>query len=314
MSRNHKVLYSVSGDFAPVPEIGALIQQGVMPILGIADDRLIAYGTGFIVAAYGLMMTAKHVIQEAWSHSMRRLNEQGQFYDHFELYALYITAERHADSETMNVGGLWPIGKVWFSPELDIAFCGLRSGTRNGRRIRFPICRLSPGIPRFGERIVGFGYYKMEGGELDRSSQEEVLVSYSQMTAHSAGKIVEVFPKKRDSGMLNFPCFHTDARFDHGMSGGPVFNEAGYVCGVICSSFNVEDDPHHVSYASLIWPALATRVEVAIDGGKPEMKLVYELVEKGFIVTDDTINHLRIDIGPDDKRNVFIAVPKRDEA
>jgi hypothetical protein len=76
----------------------------------------------------------------------------------------------------------------------------------------------------------------------------------------------------------------------------------------------VEDDPRHVSYASLIWPAMGIQVDVATDGGKIEKRLVYELVTKGFIGTDDTINNLRIDIGPDDKRTVSIVVPKHDEA
>ena len=319
MSQNHEILYSVSGDFDPVPEFGARIQQAVMPILGIVDAQLIPYGTGFMVAANGLMMTAKHVIQQAWSQRMRKFNEQDRFYDHCELYALYVTSERHADDETKHVGGLWPIDKAWFSQELDVAYCWLRSATRNSEPIRFPIFRLSPGIPKLGERVIGFGYYKMEGSELE-GLLGEVLGSYSQMTAHSAGKIVQVFPEKRDSGMLDFPCFHTDTRFDPGMSGGPVCNESGYVCGVICSSMpKVEDDPRHVSYASLIWPAMGIQVDVAIDGGKPEKRLVYELVTKGFVGTDDTINNLRIDIGPDDKRTVSIVVPnnvvpKHDEA
>jgi hypothetical protein len=305
--QRHEVLYSVSGDFDPLPEFGARIQQAVMPILGIADGQLIAYGTGFMVAGDGLMMTAKHVIQHAWSQRVRRFNERGQFYDHCELYALYVTNERHPDNDAKYVGGLWPINKAWFSLELDIAFCWLRSATRDSESIRFPIFRLSPGIPKLGERVIGFGYYKMEGSKIEQGTTRDDSANYSQMTAHSAGRIVEVFPKKRDSGMLNFPCFLINARFDPGMSGGPVCNESGYVCGVICSSMpKFEGDPGYVSYVSLIWPAMGTQVEVAIDGGKPELRLIYELVTKGFIETDDTINNLQISIGSDGKRTVSI--------
>lgn len=119
-------------------------------------------GSGFMVAADGLMMTAKHVIQDAWSMRVRKINEGGQFYDHCELYALYVTDERHTDEKTKHFGGLWPINRAWFNQELDIAYCWLCPLIRAGKPIRFPVSRLSIGIPKIGERIIGFGYYKME--------------------------------------------------------------------------------------------------------------------------------------------------------
>lgn len=105
--------------------------------------------------------------------------------------------------------------------------------------------------------------------------------------------------------MLTFPCFQTDARFDHGMSGGPVFNEAGYVCGVICSSYQVENDPGYISHVSLIWPAMGIQIEVAGEGGKSEMMFVYELAKNGLIATDDAINDLLIHIGPNNKHTIY---------
>ncbi len=307
MTQDHKVIYSVSGDFDPVPKFGARIQQQVMPILSIADGQLVGHGTGFMIAPDGLMITAKHVIQDAWSKRVRKINKQGHFSDHCDSYALYVTNERHSDDEKMHFGGLLPIDKAWFKEELDIAYCWLRPLTQNGERIRFPACQLSPGIPKVDERIIGFGYYKMEGRELQQDTSGDLLAHYSQNTAHSAGRIIAVFPERRDSGMLNFPCFHTDARFDHGMSGGPVWNEKGYVCGVICSSTpQVEDDQRHISYISLLWPAMGTEIEVAIDDEKPEMRFVYELATKGLIKTDDTINNIRIITTPNNKLLVSI--------
>ena len=146
----------------------------------------------------------------------------------------------------------------------------------------------------------------MEGSEIQQHISGKSLVDYSQNSAHSAGKVIEIFREKRDSGLLNFPCFRTDTRFDHGMSGGPVINEAGYVCGVICSSTTqFEDDPKYISYVSLIWPAMGINIDVAIEGGKSEKRLIYELAKSGLIATDNAINNLNIHIGPDNKHTMY---------
>jgi hypothetical protein len=56
--------------------------------------------------------------------------------------------------------------------------------------------------------------------------------------------------------MLSFPCFQVNARFDHGMSGGPVFDETGCLVGVICASLPGEDGAEHVSYVAGLAPML----------------------------------------------------------
>lgn len=176
LSKYGEVLYySVSGSFEPIPEQGSIIKQSIMPILSIADSHLVAHGTGFIITSHGIMMTAKHVIEDAWSHRIRKINEQGQFYDHYELYALYQTNERHPDNETQHIGGLIPIKKIWAVPELDIVYCWLWPliRVRDDEPLWFPQCRLSPGIPKIGERVMGVGYHRMEGSEIRQHASEK---------------------------------------------------------------------------------------------------------------------------------------------
>lgn len=299
-----------SETFYPLKDFGSTVQQAVMPVVSIVDSQIIPLGTGFMIAADGLMMTAKHVVDAAVAKTVRRLNPEGQYYDHFELYALYVTSERHGDNNEQFFGGIWPIDKVWASSELDIALCWLRSATRNDKAVHFTIVRLSPGIPRAGSGILGFGYHEMAGSAIQSVPTGNSTVEYRQNTAHTRGSIIEVYPVSRDAGMLSFPCFRTDARFDHGMSGGPIFNEAGGVCGVICSSMPpVEDDPQHISFGSLIWPALGTSIEVAPDpGGEPRMVLIYDLVARGLIATDDSISQVHVAMAQSGARTVSIII------
>jgi len=301
-------MLTVSDSFSPLPEFGHRIQQAVMPIITRVDGEFTPLGTGFVIGADGLIMTAAHVIEEAYSRRVRRINSEGNPYDHYELYALYVTDELNSKDKEEYFGGAWPIDRVWCTEELDIGLCWLRSATKGDEPVLFPVMSLSPGLPKPGENILGFGYYGMKAHTAQHDSDNQIVVQYSQETAFTRGQIVEVYPVARDSGMLSFPCFHTDARFESGMSGGPIFNEAGNICGVICSAMPpVEDDPRYISYGSLIWPAMGISIEATLHkGAPPEAVLVYDLVRGNYIATDETIANISIDLDPNGKRIVSI--------
>lgn len=295
-------------NFLPFESLGGGIQRAVMPLLTTVENHLVPIGTGFMIAADGLMITAGHVVDQALRTKTRRLNAQGKYYDHYELYALYATDERHSPDSDEFVGGLWPVSRVWRPNSLDIAFCYLTHALINEKPVRFPVIGLSPTLPRVGSHILGLGYYRMAGDSLSEPLAENGVIDYSQYTARSAGVIDAVFPVKRDAGMLNFPCFQTSARFEHGMSGGPVFNESGYAVGVVCSSFpGNPDSESFVSFASQIWPAFGVSIDVALEvGGTVQPVLIYELAQRGIIATDASLSKLRVTL--DDAGNRVTAI------
>ena len=301
-------MLKITDSFSPLPEFGHRIQQCVMTLITIADGQIIPIGTGFTVAPDGLMMTAVHVIEEAIKSVVSKRNADGTIEHHLELYALYLTDKIHGENEELTLGGLLPIHRVWYSQELDIGYCWLTSPIIDGEPLKYPIFRLSPGLPKVDENILGFGYHNMKGAIGGEVKDGKILIQYSQDTAFTRGKIVKVYPIKRDNAKLPFPCFHTNARFEHGMSGGPIMNERGDVCGVICSSFPlVEDNPEYISYGSLIWPALGTSIEVAMsEGAQPEMLFVYDLIKRGFVLTDETITNVKVDLKSNSERTVSL--------
>lgn len=282
-------------DFQALEEFGGAIQQSIMPIITGNNGKYWPLGTGFMIGADGLMMTATHVLREAYLKGTGSHAPAGASTVDMELYALYLTNEQHGPNNEFFAGGLWPIDKIWFSEELDIAFCWLRSATKNDVPLKFPVVKLSPGLPTTGQNIVGFGYYKMEN-ETSEYTAEKIELKYSQNTAFTKGIIQELHPLGRDNCMLKFPVFHTDARFDGGMSGGPIFNESGAVCGVICSSMPpFEDGSKHISYDSLIYPVMGSAIEVAINGnGNAELVPIHKLIEMGYIAVDETYEKIEV--------------------
>lgn len=69
------------------------------------------------------------------------------------------------------------------------------------------------------------------------------------------------------------------------MSGALVFNEVGDVCGIVCSGMPpMQEEDGHVSYASLLWPAMGISIDLPWakypDGDKYSL---YELACAGRI-------------------------------
>jgi hypothetical protein len=137
---------------------------------------------------------------------------------------------------------------------------------------RLPILEMIP--PNIGDEVDGFGYHSSYTTPLNGS------IDWHTSPASSSGVVRAVHLEKRDCARLQFPCFQTTARFDGGMSGGGVFNKAGRLCGIICSSLPpTADEPEieYASYVSLLWPALGVPVDELYDN--PPVAAPYTLFD-----------------------------------
>src|SRR6266542_5887120 len=127
MEAKQESSWKVEGGFSGLSDsdFGHPIQQTILPIITIVEDKVVPLGTGFIIQAGGLMMTARHVLEDAYKQRQRRLRSDGSPYDHIELYALWVTSEQHGPKNAY-VGGLWPIDHAYFTETGgDIALCWL---------------------------------------------------------------------------------------------------------------------------------------------------------------------------------------------
>lgn len=256
-----------------------------MPLIAMkSDGDEFVGGTAFLIAP-GIAITAFHVFDE-----FVRRYQAGPAPDDGSPMAFhvltYVTLDggRHVLPLT--------IMRMWRAAPLDLAILAvdIAGEVPAGHRWTFPRINLLP--PRVGAPIVAFGF---TAGRVER--EPVGMTPTLTIGAHTAtGEVVEIHHAFRDRAMLPFPCFRTDARFDPGMSGGPVFdNSTGHLCGVVCSSMDGEaDDDGHVSYVSSLWPLVATRMnsfETPWHVG-PELPALC-LFEKGICNATD-VNRVRI--------------------
>jgi hypothetical protein len=83
--------------------------------------------------------------------------------------------------------------------------------------------------------------------------------------------VKQIYPMRRDSAMLSFPCYEVNARFDHGMSGGIVVDELGSLCGLIrCSLPAGNPEDYAVNRVKTLWPTLRTLISADRDGHYPK--------------------------------------------
>lgn len=288
-------MISKEKNFFSLNDPSNIIQKAVMPIVAFADGQCVPLGTGFVIAERGLMMTAKHNIEELIAGKMKKRDGEGYYEKIEKIYAVYLTNDLQKDNTF--IGGLWPIHNAAFAAETDIAFLQLVPLLRNKQLYKLPTLTLSPGLPKEGEKIFGFGYYQIKTQVSKEELADTDTLKYFHRNAFTKGKIIEVHPEKRDSVMLPYPSIHVNARFEGGMSGGPIFNGSGNVVGVICSSYDqIEGQLGYSSYASLIWPTLGTPIKISVRNGFEIINSVnpYQLIQMGYVKSDETINNVSV--------------------
>jgi hypothetical protein len=179
--------------------------------------------------------------------------------------------------ETLN---LWAVTRLWTSTLTDIVVLRLTPYSPGARNYRFRHLTLDLLPPWVGERINAFGFRENVTIQDERAIQVQLRPSSSQ------GTVAEIHHERRDAGMLRFPCFRTNARFDHGMSGGPVFNSSGHLCGLICDSLPAaNENEEHASYAASLWPAMAIPIDIDRAGRPPGVRYhLFELVADNILV------------------------------
>lgn len=237
--------------------------------------NIVSFGTAFALHPY-LLVTAKHVLDEFAKQS-------GGGWVNGEIVLTFWAAQ----IEWRNVEhqyNIWLVTHAFSGSFGDIALLKISPLNKEASEYKaWKLPKVNLKLPREGDDVVGFGFHEMtfEGSRLTSEGLFEHIQMDSEVSA-TQGSILQVYPDKRDSVMLPFPVARVNARFEPGMSGGPVLNRRSELCGVVCSSMKIGDE--YESYIALLWPMVGipidfdTYVDSPVKGYKP----LFELIKSGY--------------------------------
>lgn len=234
-----------------------------------------------VAIAQNILLTSKHVIEHHWGEfevdELRSSSTEG----HFNLFA----RQYHS---TPNVGVIWTVREFWPLESSDFALLRVESGAPEVVDYLWPSVVMQLVPPEVGDSISAFGYREstIEISEIDIGKS---TVTWNETPTTSKGSVTLVYDNHRDSVMLSFPCFETDARFDPGMSGGPVFSESGELMGLICSGLEDLESNTYVSYVGSLWPLMGLQIKAKLKGDRDKKSYtIMELTNRGIFHAKNT--------------------------
>jgi S1-C subfamily serine protease len=201
----------------------------------------------FLHSFLGLALTAKHVVEEF-------LHDANGGTPRDSLAAIYMWPRKSADEEVRTE--LVPVKWISRNSLADIALLRVAIGKNKDTGKLWPVgaAKIQLALPRPGNGCMALGF------DIIGCTKDDGISITLGMSA-TVGRVTEVFFPYRGGYGLRTPSFQTDARFDSGMSGGPVFDrDTGRIIGVISSGVESAEGSEDISYAYAIGSALAIKI------------------------------------------------------
>ncbi|WP_434119924.1 S1 family peptidase [Pseudomonas fortuita] len=219
------------------------LRNAVVPVFRQdTEGQIFGMGTAFSINEFGTFLTAHHVIdfgeQSASSRPLLFLSMQAIVFGRVGIpddCFVPIMSAQAPDMDSEN-----PMAALQGGSQRQIAMdIAIMQASPLGKGVRPPHTlkvRVNDWEPRVGEIVFAVGYPVLDLSKLSADSQN-MLLSEGMYGAY--GRIVGVHPC--GVGRSNpSPVFEVETDWPGGMSGGPVFNQAGEVVGIVSRSIRAE--------------------------------------------------------------------------
>lgn len=284
-----------------LPPWGHPIAQGVMPLFISVHGRLFPIGTAFTTGQLHFVVTATHNIEQIIARDPRfqhrisrgRLDGAHELSDGHALYVLHHRAHGNAAQVT-----LWPLRKIDGASPTDVVF----ASPQYAGEIQTLISPLSFDIPAIDEVVLSVGYSEFscpdDGIEFAaiKSGAFDWANAYRHRLFVVEGTVRRIFTRQFSSGYVAGPCFAFSPEIRHGMSGGPIYNAAGNVCGVNSAGASMYfNEP--MSLGSLLYPMLTRTLRFGAEMGPITFNAsrpMIQLIDHGTIKTDGSEQHIAL--------------------
>jgi Trypsin-like peptidase domain len=237
---------------------------------GVSPTR--AIGSGVFIAP-GLIMTVKHVIKEFWKlfedPNVEEMEEVRKKKPGFEMFAVQMP-------EGSASPALWAASFTTMCPYSDLAVISVVPADGLAKANPAPrLANLNILPPAKGTQLAMFGY-----ADSSVKSENGDKVEFQVQPRTSIGEVTDVYPVARDLSFLSFPSFAMQTYIIGGMSGGPVFNRTGDLCGLICTG----DEANPYATGVVLWPMFGIPIKHQIPGLPSEVKYpMFQLAQIGLM-------------------------------
>lgn len=126
----------------------------------------------------------------------------------------------------------WRPHQIVQIPRSDVALISLKAASPFPPNKSYRHISFREHAPTIGERVMICGF------RLATYSVTETNVAFGGQAYASSGVVTQVFPEGRDRVMLPLPCVEVACASLNAMSGGPAFNDAGELIGIVSTGFD----------------------------------------------------------------------------
>lgn len=305
-----------------LPPWGHVVSLGVFPLLTGAKGTLELVGTAFSFSKLGFCGTALHSILEVCkaegiSVPDLRTPPSGQ-HSRIRLRNSTLAVLHHTQAADATIdAAIWPLETVDAFPPTDVAITFPKFQTD------FPYLTLpiTFDVPRVGSVVKCIGYSSAGAGaeKLELAAFAtggvSVPITYEHTLQVVEARVTDIFVRRFSAGYVGGPCFAIDAEVPHGMSGGPVVNDEGFVCGVVAAGATAFFG-QATTLISMLYPLALGHVRFGAKTGPLTLtstQTLLDLVTLSLVRTDGSERRLAFarDLGHD---VVCPAIPKADHA